>query len=667
MAQRKIDNMYLVTAPAGSGKTTTIRSWIKQQLVDYPKDQMLCITFTNRAADELQKEIESDLVWIGTIHVYLNELVKPYFKNPKIVDLYMESFGEQIKNYLDVENMPDKNKTDQDKKERRRKGIENYKKKKKIEEEEEVNLSVVRENLSEISYGETSNTRLLYGQLSHDDLINFSYDMIVKYPAIANKIRNRFRVIYVDEYQDSAAKVLMIFYKALLGTKTQLYLFGDKMQQIYSNYEGEFEKELGTFCREKKLATNYRSSKEIVSILNNIYNDEEFKQVPYEDGEKWKGDFKPRIILTKKPAQYVKEHKADDVLTLFLMNSTRFENVGALNLYNAYNKMEAYQFARGKNTAAEILQDASEENPDALFRMIFMIHELLTLFQEKRYGKVITMIKKNSGLFRGSKLNVIMHSEKKVLKDIIEALQQEYKSPVTIGEFVAYLVEREIITNEYFDSLNMEEMYVGVKDIKLEEFQKLFAYLAKPNISTQHGVKGESHDSVLFVAEDSKKNNPNVRMYEFLKLFSTVDVSLTSFEKFYYDYKRMVDEFKKSLGVDKIDETSIETVQSLVEQMKNKFSDDIYFKNLCEEECDLFLEKGSKERMKNCTEKNLRKVYGTLQAYRIFYVGCSRARRNLEVLVDENKLDVDIPLLAEKFEKIGFDVIHLEEVEKEEI
>ena len=120
MAQRKIDNMYLVTAPAGSGKTTTIRSWIKQQLVDYPKDQMLCITFTNRAADELQKEIESDLVWIGTIHAYLNELVKPYFKNPKIVDLYMESFGEQIKNYLDVENMPDKNKTDQDKKEQRR-------------------------------------------------------------------------------------------------------------------------------------------------------------------------------------------------------------------------------------------------------------------------------------------------------------------------------------------------------------------------------------------------------------------------------------------------------------------------------------------------------------------------------------------------------------------
>ena len=381
--------------------------------------------------------------------------------------------------------------------------------------------------------------------------------------------------------------------------------------------------------------------------------------------------FTESIILTKKPAQYVKEHKADDVLTLFLMNSTRFENVGALNLYNAYNKMEAYQFARGKNTAAEVLQDASEENPDALFRMIFMIHELLTLFQEKRYGKVITMIKKNSGLFRGSKLNVIMHSEKKVLKDIIEALQQEYKSPVTIGEFVAYLVEREIITNEYFDSLNMEEMYVGVKDIKLEEFQKLFAYLAKPNISTQHGVKGESHDSVLFVAEDSKKNNPNVRMYEFLKLFSTVDVSLTSFETFYYDYKRMVDEFKSILGSNKIDKKFLEkglgNTLELTEKIKKKFSNNVYYQKLCRNVYDAFLESKTVGNLGECFEKNLHKVYGTLQAYRIFYVGCSRARRNLEVLVDENKLDVDIPLFAEKFEKIGFDVIHLEEAEKEEI
>ena len=53
MAAEVINNIYLVNAPAGSGKTTTIRRMIEEHLLENPNDNILCITYTNRAAEEL--------------------------------------------------------------------------------------------------------------------------------------------------------------------------------------------------------------------------------------------------------------------------------------------------------------------------------------------------------------------------------------------------------------------------------------------------------------------------------------------------------------------------------------------------------------------------------------------------------------------------------------
>ena len=54
------------------------------------------------------------------------------------------------------------------------------------------------------------------------------------------------------------------------------------MQQIYKNYNGEFEEKLETFNRSVNLSINYRTTPKIVDILNYIYNDEALKQCPYE-------------------------------------------------------------------------------------------------------------------------------------------------------------------------------------------------------------------------------------------------------------------------------------------------------------------------------------------------------------------------------------------------
>lgn len=76
MANEIKENIFLVNAPAGSGKTTEIRKMVDTHLREYPEDNILCITYTNRAADELSIDIESDKVffWYDTF------LYQPFHK-----------------------------------------------------------------------------------------------------------------------------------------------------------------------------------------------------------------------------------------------------------------------------------------------------------------------------------------------------------------------------------------------------------------------------------------------------------------------------------------------------------------------------------------------------------------------------------------------------------
>lgn len=79
MANAIVENLFLVNAPAGSGKTTWIRKSVGKYLLQNPNDNVLCITYTNRAAEELGKDIDSDKVYFGTIHSFINDFIGSFF------------------------------------------------------------------------------------------------------------------------------------------------------------------------------------------------------------------------------------------------------------------------------------------------------------------------------------------------------------------------------------------------------------------------------------------------------------------------------------------------------------------------------------------------------------------------------------------------------------
>ena len=81
MVKQKLKSkLTLINAPAGSGKTTSIKEYIDYISINYPKEYSLCLTFTNRAVDELKSKICSKSVDIYTIHEYCNHILSSFYK-----------------------------------------------------------------------------------------------------------------------------------------------------------------------------------------------------------------------------------------------------------------------------------------------------------------------------------------------------------------------------------------------------------------------------------------------------------------------------------------------------------------------------------------------------------------------------------------------------------
>ncbi len=90
------------------------------------------------------------------------------------------------------------------------------------------------------------------------------------------------------------------------------------------------------------------------------------------------------------------------------------------------------------------------------------------------------------------------------------------------------------------------------------------------------------------------------------------------------------------------------------EAILQKFTDDIYFNYLCKEQYTKFLSKPGVTNAKNCFKEST--VYGVFSAYKLFYVGCSRARKKLTIIIDRKKIQGDLVKQKNKFVELGFDV-----------
>ena len=647
MADAIVENLFLVNAPAGSGKTTWIRKNVRKYLLQNPTDNVLCITYTNRAAEELGKDVDSNRVYFGTIHSFINDFIGSFFSHESILELYWEVYKnqivERIENISQNGNWAESN----------MRYIEKY---------GGLTPEIVRSNITMISYNQAPFNSLYRGALGHDDLISFTRLAVERFPVIKKKISDKYQVVFIDEYQDTATDVLQIFYSSMIGKKSKLYLLGDKMQQIYRNYNGEFETYFNIFNKSINLSVNYRTTPKIVSILNKIYNDECYKQTAYEKNKDENMDFLPEVrIVTdieKNVSELMEQYK--DSLILYLSNKSRFYNIGVGELYDAYSGMEKYSFGKKYNAVDVLTKEEIREN-DALLSFLFTVNIIVDYFTKEFYGEVFRIIRKAGTYFNCEKFSIRKHIDKHLVKDKLDDIVALYNElSTTVDDFLSLCVEKKYIREEFYSAVIEENDYQLVKNVKVQEVKVLADYMSDPKISTQHGVKGESHDTVVFVADNSR-SNPVVHMSKFFEMWSNIDITLSEFDAFYYIYSQMLNQIENKIGM-KCSQLKADTyisVASIIDEELQAFTKknetNPYYIQLLKVKMDKYFGKKNVTNVKECLKEGT--VYGPLCAYRLFYVGCSRAKRNLVIMINKKDIEGFEDKLRNKLMITGFNVL----------
>ena len=256
----------LVNAQVGSGKTTVLIAKVfylyKAKNVSFKN--MVVLTFTNKAADEIKERIRD-------FDASIDEKEMPFFGTFHSVALYM------LKTTLPIEDLG---------------YTQDFT---VIDPDDEIDMAnrLITTNSLQIKYKNKLYKRLefaaqrqpLYGKMKHEDDIqtriqalqqekikqnrmNFN-DLLINATTLAKKVEYRPQWIIVDEFQDSNEMQLELI-RALAGEQTKVFAVGDPNQIIYSwrgskqNLFSSFKNEFG--AKELSLPINYRSCNTILEV-----------------------------------------------------------------------------------------------------------------------------------------------------------------------------------------------------------------------------------------------------------------------------------------------------------------------------------------------------------------------------------------------------------------
>lgn len=280
-----------VLAGAGSGKTRALVSryvYLVRDLGISPKN-ILCVTFTNRAAEEMKARVRSelgdmDLGYICTFHAFCTLLLHEDINKinfPKdFVILDKEDWRSILLRVFADMGLTLKEATIQQK-------IDEVLEAKKMQADTYIDYfyKLNNEELKEkflakgIERNQEIFLRFLYEQkkcfgVDFNDLINFAVYILEKFPDVAEKWQDRIQYIMVDEFQDVSAKQYSIA-QILSRKHKNLFIVGDSDQTIYS-WRGSHVKLILDFEKVYKdartilLLKNYRSTPQILTAANSL-------------------------------------------------------------------------------------------------------------------------------------------------------------------------------------------------------------------------------------------------------------------------------------------------------------------------------------------------------------------------------------------------------------
>jgi DNA helicase II / ATP-dependent DNA helicase PcrA len=272
----------LVVAGAGSGKTRVLTHRIAHLIRDLRvrPDQILAITFTNKAANEMKERVSALVggirrsMWVSTFHSACVRILRAeahrlgYRSGFSIYDEAdsVRLLTQVIKDLdLDTKRFPP----------RTVKATISNAKNELIDFESFGNRGdgFYHEQVSDI-YRLYQQRLLEASAMDFDDLLMITVELLGAFPEVARQYQERFRYVHVDEYQDTN-RAQYVLVKQLVDEHRNLCVVGDADQSIYG-WRGadirnirEFEQDFPD-ARIVVLDQNYRSTETILKAANSV-------------------------------------------------------------------------------------------------------------------------------------------------------------------------------------------------------------------------------------------------------------------------------------------------------------------------------------------------------------------------------------------------------------
>lgn len=460
---------FRMEAGAGSGKTYSLIKtieWIEDNKVEdykHNKQNVICITYTNAAVDVISTRIKNNSSIIpSTIHSFAWNSIK------------------QFQSFLIYKVQNDQN------------FFSNEGDFLKIKQVSYTLGNRYREN--GIQY------------LSHEDVLMLFCELLdnVKFRRVFS---SKYPLILIDEYQDSYKPIIDRFIKYFISEniKPQFGFFGDSWQTIYqSNHAcGLIESKN---IRVINKVSNFRSSPKIVELLNYLRTD--LQQISAID------DFEGEIyVITCKDflgkRRLDRNFKNDLPVEELRMRLEKLEekvkknidNNESLKILMISHKVLANQ--QGYEKLLEIINNSLRDKEDPF--LLFFMNTVEPIYQALETNNMQLLFdtlkirrypinKKNEKEKWKEFYNDLKEARKKNAINVLNAIKKSklFSIPTNLESYMnMYSTAPETI----YSSSTIKKFL----DLEYQQFISSIEFLKPDSVfSTEHGVKGEEYDNVIF-------------------------------------------------------------------------------------------------------------------------------------------------------------------------
>lgn len=285
-AAETVEGPVLILAGAGSGKTRTVTYRIAHMLKNLriPGNQILAVSFTNKAATEMKERVSHLVdararkgITLSTFHSLGIRILREDIHHLGYNNLFtiydqadqMSIVREGLKNYRSGKNY-DKATVMSKIGLLKNNGIspEEFPKSKFYDPENNY------DGATEYVYHFYQEKLHFYNALDFDDILFLVVRLFSQFPEVAKKYSERFRYIMIDEYQDTNTLQFKMI-ESLTSTHQNICVVGDDDQAIYAfrgadisnilNFEKQYQN-----VKVIKLEENYRSTFPILHLANEV-------------------------------------------------------------------------------------------------------------------------------------------------------------------------------------------------------------------------------------------------------------------------------------------------------------------------------------------------------------------------------------------------------------